>query len=416
MRLVLHLAGALALVGTFSGCGVSQTPTGTTSASTAAGPIGLVFKGPYTANTPYGLNDVVNFKGSAYAGLKISMNVPPEGASASAADWGLLVAAGLDGAPGPVGAPGTAGLQGAKGDRGLQGVAGPAGSPGATGSAGATGPQGVAGPTGLTGSPGVAGATGPQGLAGTQGPAGLPGVAGPTGPTGPTGASGAAATAQTVSALRGHGIGILGDSIFAANIAQPVIVARTGAVIAFQDARPGRIFATAFECYGSPARGTAPGTFQPAGKQQCVLPGYVATEGNTLAQNLAGTDMLLLRLGTNDFYLPLGNPGDATTAGTVWGDMRWVVETLLTAKPTLRIILITPELNRFATPAVIQAIVDAEIAYGNSMAIPVLDLYRTSGNNAQTSLVYTSDGTHPNYWSSTFVEGPEIAQFMLRWF
>ncbi len=403
LRLAFHLVSAPVLMSIMSGCGFSQTQTGTgaTTNSTSAGATGLAFKGAYTANTPYGVSDIVSYKGSAYVGLKISMNVPPIGDNSSAADWVVLVAAGQSGPQGPIG---PAGPQGAKGDRGPAGPGGPAG------------PAGLTGAPGATGTPGIAGQ---QGAAGPQGLPGLPGAAGPAGPTGPTGAAGvpgADATAQTVSALRGHGIGILGDSISAANIWEPAVVARTGAVITFQDARPGRIFATSFECYGAPPRGGAPGLFQPYGNSSCGLPGDIATVGSTLAQNLATTDMLLIRLGTNDVYLPLGNPGDATTAGTIWGDMRWVVETLLTAKPTLRIVLITPELNHFASPTVIQSVVDAEIAYGGSMGIPVLDLYRTSGNNALTNMVYTSDGTHPNYWSSTFVDGPAIAQFILRWF
>ncbi len=394
----LQLFSVVALLGGVSGCGVSQTPTGTgsTSSAAAAGSIGLTFKGTYTANTPYGPDDVVSYNGSAYVGLKISMNVPPAGNSASNADWTVLVAAGQNGSPGPAGPAGPVGPQGAKGERGSTGQGGPAGPPG------------------LPGLPGAAGQQGAAGLPGHTGPEGPAGPSGPTGPAGPAGAN--ATTTQTGTALSGHGIGILGDSISAANLWQPVIMDRTGATITFQDARPGRIFATAFECYGSPSRGTTPGVFQPAGNANCGLPGDVATIGNTLAQNLTTTDMLLIRLGTNDTYLPLGNAGDATTAGTVWGDMRWVVETLLAAKPTLRIVLITPELNHFAPPAVIQAVVDAEIAYGGSMGIPVLDLYRTSGNNALTNSVYTSDGTHPNYWASTYVDGPAIAQFMLRWF
>ncbi len=400
----LQLAAAPVFAFMLTGCGVSQTATtgsGTTATSATAGAPGMVFKGAYTANTPYGATDVVNYQGSAYVGLKISMNVPPTGNSASAADWALLVAAGASGAAGPVGPAGPTGAAGARGPVGLSGPAGPAG---------ATGAAGMAGPQGFQGLQGVAGP------AGANGAVGLPGVAGPTGPMGPAGLQGANATAQTVSALRGHGLAILGDSITAANQWQPVVVGRTGATIVFQDARPGRKFSDSFECYGAPSVGSAPGTFQPAGNSYCQTAGDLSSTGNTLAQNLAMADMLLIRLGTNDQNITLGALGDATTAGTFHGNMRWVIETLLAAKPTLRIILITPELNHFGSPQAIQNVVDAEIAYGNSMGIPVLDLYRTSGNNPLTNSVYTYDGTHLSNWAYQNVDGPAIAQFMLNWF
>ena len=394
-----QVAGATMLAVVLSGCGVSQTPTGgangTTTNSAAATATGLTFKGAYTANTPYGLSDVVSYQGSAYVGLKISMNVPPAGNSASATDWTVLVAAGQPGAPGLVGPTGPAGPAGV---RGSAGPGGPAGPVGATGAQGFQGVQGVAGVTGQTGS------AGPQG------------VAGPTGPTGPAGPAGAPATSQTVSALRGRGLGILGDSISAANMWQPVVINRVGATITFQDARPGRKFSDAFECYGAPAVGGAPGMFQPAGNGNCLAYGDVSTLGNTLAQNLANTDVLLVRLGTNDQNIPLGSLGDAANAGTLYGNMRWVVETLLSAKPTIRLILITPELNNFASLQNIQNVVDAEIAFAGSMGLPILDLYRTSGNNALTNSLYTYDGTHLTNWAYQNVDGPAIAQFIQRWF
>lgn len=404
LRLYARFAGSLLVATLLSGCGVSQTATGgtgTTTTSASAGGPGLLFSGAYTPNTPYGATDVVTYQGSAYVGLTVSMNVPPVGNSASATDWALLVAAGQNGAPGAMGPAGPVGATGPAGARGPQGASGPAGPAGLPGVQGLQGPQGVAGPSG------VAGPIGPQGI---------PGVAGPTGATGPAGAPGADATAQTVSALRDHGLGILGDSITAADGWQPVVLSRTGATIAFEDARPGRKFSDSFECYGAPPVGGTPGTFQPAGNGACLQYVDVATVGNTLAQNLATTDMLLIRLGTNDQNIPLGALGDATNAGTLYGNMRWVVETMLTAKPTLRIVLITPELNHFASLQNIQSVVDAEIAYGGSMGIPVLDLYRTSGNNALTNSVYTYDGTHPTNWAYQNVDGPAIAQFILNWF
>ncbi len=183
------------------------------------------------------------------------------------------------------------------------------------------------------------------------------------------------------------------------------MVNRTGSTITFQDARSGRKFSDAFECYGAPPVGGTLGTFQPNANGNCLAYGDVSAIGNTLAANLANTDMLLVRLGTNDQNIPLGSLGNAANAGTQYGNMRWVVKTLLNAKPTMRVILITPELNSFASLQNIQNVVDAEIAYANSMRLPVLDLYRTSGNNALTNAIYTYDGTHPSNWAFQNVDG-----------
>ncbi len=79
----------------------------------------------------------------------------------------LMVADGIDGAPGDVGGP-----------QGPRGVQGPQGAPGPTGAQGPLGPVGGEGPRGNVGPQGI---VGPQGGEGQRGPEGVQGQIGRTG-------------------------------------------------------------------------------------------------------------------------------------------------------------------------------------------------------------------------------------------
>ena len=66
--------------------------------------------------------------------------------------------------------------------------------------------------------------------------------------------------------------------------------------------------------------------------------------------------------------------------------MRWVVETYLAAKPTLRIVLITPQYSVLAPPSTTIQYVNAITAYGNSMGIPIINMFTLGGVNAEDQL------------------------------
>jgi Collagen triple helix repeat (20 copies) len=172
-----------------TGAAGPQGPTGLTGATGSTGPqgpagangtngVGFTFRNTYAPATMYTVNDVVEYRGSAYVSL-IANNAGNE-PDTSPADWALIAQSGAAGPQGPIG---LTGMTGATGVTGPQGPAGP------TGQTGATGPQGS---TGLTGATGTTGPQGPQGLTGATGSAGATGPAGPTGPAGATGATGAA--------------------------------------------------------------------------------------------------------------------------------------------------------------------------------------------------------------------------------
>ena len=228
---------------------------------------------------------------------------------------------------------------------------------------------------------------------------------------------------STVSVLQGKNLGVQGDSISAlfGNAWQNVVVKRTGMSLHVQDVRTGRGFATALECWGQPQVGGTPGVFHAS----YVFPVVGGTcgggqniglvDGETFSASLTDTDIQVIELGTNDQNVPLGQLGDATTAGTFYGNIRWVVETYLTAKPSLRVILVTPQYNGPPSQAATtQQYVAAEIAYGNSVGVPVINMFKLAGVNAITAPTLTRDGLHPSDEGFANFYGPVVAQGILQ--
>ena len=186
--------------------------------------------------------------------------------------------------------------------------------------------------------------------------------------------------------------------------------------LVMQDARSSRHFYNAFECWGNPPVGGSPGTFvasYPVQGGTCGVVDIGLTDGESFTQSLANVDILVIELGTNDQSVPLGNLGDATTSGTYYGNMRWVVETYLSAKPTLRLAMVTLQYNAQAPSVVNQAYADATVIYANSMGIPVLNMFNKGGVNAITAPgLLISDQIHPNSFAYSNFYGPTIAQFL----
>jgi hypothetical protein len=119
---------------------------------------GFIFRGPYSGDVIYAVNDVVTYGGSTYVAI-----LPNQGQDTPDIDghWSVMA---QQGALGPAGPTGPQGLPGPQGPRGFDGI----GRPGADG---ATGPQGPQGPVG------------PQGPAGPIGPGGFSGIQEFTNPT-----------------------------------------------------------------------------------------------------------------------------------------------------------------------------------------------------------------------------------------
>jgi hypothetical protein len=233
----------------------------------------------------------------------------------------------------------------------------------------------------------------------------------------------------------GVNIGILGDSLQGFTSWSHVLYTRLGVTSAVLQARSGRSWTTAFECYTTGAPGSTLGTYNPANASASCQPsggGNGETTGMTLAQVVAPVKMMLIQLGTNDGLDTIGSLGDAANAGTLYGTMRWVVENYIAANPAMRIVMVTPALNALAQPAGsfnaaanlanITAVVNAEVTYANSMGIPILNMLSGSGINSLNSATLTRDassatgniGTHPTdaYFAGPW--GETITEFIRR--
>ncbi len=251
-----------------------------------------------------------------------------------------------------------------------------------------------------------------------QGVPGLPGVQGPTGPTGPQGQAGAAGQDRT-SFLAGKKFYVLGDSISSVSQGkewQKIVVKRTGMIPTYTDALPGRELRQAFECYGAATPGGALGVYSAALQPQCGSDG--GKEGATLAENLAGSDVAIIELGTNDETEPVGQFGDLPNAGTSEGTLRWIVETIEAAKPTIRVVVITPELNTRggATSANVKLLAEAEVEYAESVGVPVVNMFRLGGVSPVNIGTLLQDGIHPTVWNYDNIYGPVIAQHLMQIF
>lgn len=140
-------------------------PTGLTGSQGSTGAAGLSWRGIWSPQSNYALNDAILDNGSSYRCIAApNVGNPP---ATSPGLWQLVASVG---SPGATGSTGPVGAQGSTGPQGLPG------QPGVPGVPGTQGPQGEPGNTGPTGT-------------GQQGPPGISGATGATGVAGPTGAS-----------------------------------------------------------------------------------------------------------------------------------------------------------------------------------------------------------------------------------
>lgn len=228
-----------------------------------------------------------------------------------------------------------------------------------------------------------------------------------------------AAVPLTLGPLAGKNLGIFGDSIVAGfgYTWLPTVQSRTNATFGFNDSLSGREIRYTFSNYNTGAVAPYDGS-------------GTTTSGHTLANDLASVDLLVIELGTNDGgqYIGnnLGSPTDAPSMksnATLSANIAGVITTLLAAKPTLRIVWVTPWLdnptnnragcNSAACSAGInQAIVTTCAAY----AVPVVNMLTESGINPSTWSTYLIDGVHPSPTGGQKVIGPLVGQKLNLYF
>jgi lysophospholipase L1-like esterase len=217
----------------------------------------------------------------------------------------------------------------------------------------------------------------------------------------------------TTSTSYGKKMAWWGDSITAlyGSSWQPTVVTRSGILTAFQDAHAGRSFApaSAFENYGGTCSGINLGAGGPMPNTGIL--------GNTIAQDLAGIDGIVVELGTNDYTKTLGSPGDATTAATVYGYIRNFVECVLAAAPNIHMVMISPYNSSGRGGAGTLGVVNAIKYVAAQNSVPVIDTYNEGGiNQFNWSTTIMVDGIHVTALGGSLYYGPQIAERVKRMF
>ena len=124
--------------------------------------------------------------------------------------------------------------------------------------------------------------------------------------------------------------------------------------------------------------------------------------------SLLGTDIVTIDHGRNDWSskVEIGTIGTHTDlkasfdVTTFYGAFRYVIESIMTDYPTVRIVLVTPvqEYN-IAANAKGYTIADyatAVRALGDFYSLPVIDMWKNSGINYNNYPTYKPDMVHPN--------------------
>jgi lysophospholipase L1-like esterase len=224
---------------------------------------------------------------------------------------------------------------------------------------------------------------------------------------------------KTLGPLAGKNLGIFGDSIVAAAgpAWMPTVEKRTNATFTFVDGVGGRETRFAFSNYNNGALAPNDGS-------------GTSPAGHTLAQDMAGIDLLVIELGTNDGGQyrgdNLGTSTDAPTMNpnaTLSANIAGVITTILIAKPTLRVVWMTPWQDNptnghggcdtvACSKAVNKAIIEMCAAYG----VPIINMLTESGINSQTWSTYLVDGLHPSQIGGEMVIGPLAGQKLNLYF
>jgi hypothetical protein len=270
-----------------------------------------------------------------------------------------------------------------------------------------------------------------------------------------------AVTAEATTVIR---IGVLADSIWASfsQVLQDEILRRVNltpgysATLTYQDARPGRQFQDALECYGG-LTGTSPSLALGVYNSTNPLAGSGTTapiptcgqfntvsapqSGSSLAQNLADVDVLIVALGTNDMndggspkHQQPGDPNSLLapvlnqqvslaseipvwgSSNTQIGSQAWVLSQLHSANPAMHILMVTTaahvwnpccDPNALATAA-------ATVQVANFWSDPVIDFTHTSGSNWLTQGTQTQDSVHPSSEAFIHTWAPRITQELLK--
>lgn len=205
------------------------------------------------------------------------------------------------------------------------------------------------------------------------------------------GSSNAVTYAVTAPAWQGKTIAAFGDDSFAWRNAPAAIATALGANLKWSSSQNGRTLHDIFVNYtGNSPLGVSDGTYTPI--------------GNTLPQDLAGVDLVLIDLGINDLTATsvLGTYSDPPTSSTLVGLIRRALEAIFTANPSVRVVWVSPYdmLSRpYASPT--GPIISTLQLVCQDYGVPVLDMGTNSGITSYNSYA-TSAGI---YGTIGFLDG-----------
>jgi hypothetical protein len=134
------------------------------------------------------------------------------------------------------------------------------------------------------------------------------------------------------------------------------------------------------------------------------------TPGNTFVQDLqaANPDIYVCFLGTNDGSRTIGSSTDLPGAASEYGDVKALIESVKAAKPTVKLMWLTPYLQSRSN------VVAAQVTACGLYGVPVLDLMHGSEmDNPFTWQIYllTTDHTHPSATGQPYL-GAVSAEFI----
>jgi hypothetical protein len=216
-------------------------------------------------------------------------------------------------------------------------------------------------------------------------------------------------TPQRISPWYGKKLGVFGDS-YCNDTSGPLlsewplrVASALGMTLSYLDCRVNRPMGLATdaggnfaECYGNdPVNGHNNPSITITGWGTCAQSNS-GTAGNTIAQDLAGIDVVILELGTNNQSYTVGTTADSDTTDTVAGATRWTVESIEAAAPNARVILTTP-INSTSRGAAMSPVAAMEEAIGPQLGAPVIDNYDHSpfGSAPVNAWMLATDGLHP---------------------
>ncbi len=233
-------------------------------------------------------------------------------------------------------------------------------------------------------------------------------------------------TTQNRSPWSGKRLGVMGDSYSASfgNIWQLGVEAYHNLIPVFQDARAGRPVGGSstngiFECYGGTSTGTNVGaSVSPGGGGygNCAAANN-GTVGNTLAQDIANVDLMIVEMGTNDVYgETLGTIADSASTASTYGYIKLALNGLLAARPQMRIVWVEPwqvgdstvtnttsgQTRAQQMPGVAAAIEAVCAQYG----VPVVKMLSEAGLNSYNwSIFLNTDLIHPSAlgWTKAWI-------------